>query len=58
MGRVTPSDKTGDEGEWWRKDKTDREHNNVDPEYEEHIDEAYVNETGLKESQGPHQNPS
>lgn len=58
MPPVKPSEKTGREGEWWRKDKKDREHNDVDPDYEHHIDEAYVNETAFKESELPVEYPS
>ena len=58
MPPVKPSNKTGHEGEWWRKDRKDREGNEVDPQYEEHIDEARVNKNQLNESQRPIRNPT
>lgn len=58
MPPVKPSDKTGHEGEWWRKDKSDREQGDVDPDYEEHIDEAEMRENLFNEEQRPIEFPT
>jgi hypothetical protein len=58
MPPVKPSEKTGHEGEWWRKDRSDRERNGVDPNYESHADEAEINSNQFHESQNPVQKPT
>lgn len=58
MPPVKPSEKTGHEGEWWRKDHGNREENEVDPNYEREIDEAEVNQNMRYESQEPLAHPS
>jgi hypothetical protein len=58
MPPVKPSDKTGHEGEWWRKDKSSTERNNVDPDYEQHIDEGEVNLNQFHEAQNPVEHPT
>jgi hypothetical protein len=58
MPPVKPSEKTGREGEWWRKDKKDRETNDLDLQYDQHIDEAAVNRNQFHESQNPVQKPT
>jgi len=58
MPPVKPSEKTGHEGEWWRKDKKDREGNDLDPQHEEHMDEAEVYWNQFHESQHPVHKPT
>ncbi len=59
MPPTRPSDEhSSHDGEWWKKDKTDRERNNVDPGFEEHIDAAERNDEAFEESQLPVQTPT
>jgi hypothetical protein len=53
MPTVKPSDRSGHEGEWWRTDKKDREQNDVDPDYAEHIDQGEMRENQFDEEQRP-----
>jgi hypothetical protein len=53
MPPTKPSEKTGHEGEWWRKDRSDREQNEVDPDYQAHTDEGTINRNQFHESQNP-----
>jgi hypothetical protein len=53
MPTVKPSDKSGTEGEWWRKNKASREENDVDPDYAEHIDQGEMRENQFDEEQRP-----
>ena len=36
MSRITPSDKSSSDGEWWREDKSDHDNSPVEPETSAH----------------------
>ena len=59
MPPTRPSDEhSSHDGEWWRNDKTNREGDSSDPEFEEHIDAAERNDNAFNESQRPVHNPT
>lgn len=58
MPPVKPSEKTGHEGEWWRKDHADSEGNEVDPAYEQHTDQGEIYWNQFHEEQHPVHNNS
>lgn len=58
MPTIKPTDHSSEDGEWWKSNKTSREHNDVDPDYDRHIDDAEMRKNQFEESELPVEYPS